>query len=190
MRTNRRDFIKVSAGGAAALSVASTGAWLSGCTSSQAATGMRFLRPEDVEMLKALTPAILSGQINATDTDKIQGVVESFDQLLGTTSQIVVDLMLQAFDALNFMPSRGLMTGQWSAWSNASLADANNALARLRNSNISLLNAVYAATTRLVISSYYLRPENQRSTGYPGPPKKVSGSVPAVEAPEPGEETP
>ncbi|MEM7138395.1 MAG: twin-arginine translocation signal domain-containing protein [Myxococcota bacterium] len=190
MKTNRRNFIKVSAGGAAALSVTSTGAWLSGCTSSQAAAGMRFLRPEDIEMLQALTPAILAGQIDASETDKIRGVVESFDSLLGTTSQIVVDLMLQAFDALNFMPSRGLMTGQWSAWSNANLDDANSALARLRDSRISLLNAIYAATTRLVISSYYLRSDNQRSTGYPGPPKKLSGPIPEVEAPEPGEETP
>ena len=190
MHTNRRDFMKISAGGAAALSVMSTGAWLSGCTSSEKAPGMRFLRPGDVEMLTAMVPAILAGQIAPGETKKTEATVQSFDVLLGTTSQIVVDLVLQAFDALSFAPTRGLMTGQWSSWSDASVEDANKALARLRNSNLNLLNAIYAATVRLAVSSYYLVPSNQNSTGYPGPPKKVSGPLPEVDQPADAQETP
>ena len=65
----------------------------------------------------------------------------------------------------------------------ASLDDTNNALTRLRNSKLNLLNAIYAATVRLVVSSYYLIPSNQASTGYPGPPKKISGPLPEVDEP-------
>lgn len=189
MHTDRRNFMKLSASGAAALSTMSTGAWLSGCTSSEAAPGMRFLRPEDVEMLTALTPAVMAGQIGPGDTEKIKQTVGSFDELLGDTSQIVVDLLLQAFDVLNFTPTRGLTTGQWARWSKASVEDADQALARLRGSSIGLLNAIYAAVIRMIASSYYVIPENDASTGYPGPPKKLAGNLPAVDQPSDAEAT-
>ena len=57
-------------------------------------------------------------------------------------------------------------------------------------SNINLLNAIYAATIRLVASSYYLVPANQGTTGYPGPPKKVSGVLPEVDEPDAQEAAP
>lgn len=190
MKTDRRSFMKISAGGAVALSTMSTGAWLSGCTSTQAAAGMRFLRPEDVELLRAFVPSILAGQVGPGEPEKIDRVVQSFDELLGATSQIVVDLIMQAFDALNFMPARGLMTGQWAAWSAASVQDTDNALGRLRDSRIELLNAIYAAMIRMVASSYYLIPEYQRTTGYPGPPKKVPSVVPEVDQPAAAEGSP
>jgi len=182
MHTDRRDFMKLSAAGAAALSTMSTAAWLSGCTSSEAASGMRFLRAEDVDLLTALTPSVMAGSVGPGDTEKIDRTVKSFDILLGDTSQIVVDLLMQAFDVLNFTPTRGLMTGQWSGWSKASVQDADDALDRLRDSNIELLNAIYAAMIRMIASSYYLVPEYLGSTGYPGPPTKVRGDIAQVEA--------
>lgn len=182
MNTDRRNFMKLSAAGAAALSTMSTGAWLSGCTSSQAASGMRFLRPEDVELLTALTPSVLAGHVGPGDSEKIERTLESFDTLLADTSQIVVDLLMQAFDVLNFAPTRGLMTGQWSSWSKASVQDADDALGRLRDSNIELLNAIYAALIRMIGSSYYLVPEYLASTGYPGPPMKVQDDPAPIEA--------
>ena len=181
--------MKLSAAGAAALSTMSTGAWLSGCTSSQAAPRMRFLRPEDVELLSALTPSVMAGQVGPGDTEKINRTVKSFDTLLADTSQIVVDLLMEAFDVLNFMPTRGLMTGQWASWSTASVQDADNAMGRLRDSNIELLNAIYAALIRMIASSYYLIPGYGASTGYPGPPKRIKGDIPEVDEPSDVEET-
>ena len=58
--------------------------------------------------------------------------------------------------------------------------DAESALARLRDSRIGLLNAIYAAVIRLIASSWYLIPENALTTGYPGPPKKVTDTTPAA----------
>lgn len=165
--------------GAAALSTMSAGAVLSGCTSSGPASGMKQLRPEDVALLRALTPAVMKGKIRPSDTAAIDQTLQSFDTLLDDLSEPVVAGVHQAFDVLSFAPTRGLMTGQWSAWSRASLTDAESALARLRDSGIGLLNAIYAAVIRLIISAWYLIPENAATTGYPGPPKKVAGIVPA-----------
>lgn len=158
--------------GAAALSTISVGATVSGCTSSGPASGMKHLRPEDLALLGAMTPAVLKGKVAPDDTEGIDEVLKSFDTLMDDLSPPVVAGVLQAFDLLSFGPTRGLTTGQWSSWSKASLEDAERALARLRDSGIGLLNAVYAAVIRLIISSYYLIPEHAEATGY-RPPRKV-----------------
>jgi hypothetical protein len=186
MQTDRRGFLKLSMAGAAALSTMSAGATLSGCTSSGPAPGLQHLRPEDVELLRAMIPAVMKGRVAPSDTAAMDQTVQSFDTLMEDLSAPVVAGVLQAFDVLSFAPTRGLTTGQWSAWSKASLEDAERALARLRDSSIGLLNAIYAAVIRLIISSYYLIPENAATTGYPGPPEKVVNvlpkKAPAVEA--------
>ena len=172
MKTDRRDFLKLSMAGAAALSTMSAGATLSGCTSSGPASGMKLLRPEDVELLRALTPPVMRGKIASGDAEKIDQLLQSFDTLMADLSAPVVVGVLQAFDVLNMGLTRGLTTGQWAAWSKASPEDAESALARLRDSSIGLLNAIYSAVIRLIISSWYLIPENALTTGYPGPPVK------------------
>jgi hypothetical protein len=179
MRTDRRDFLKVSMAGAAALSTMSAGATLSGCTSSGPASGMKQLRPEDVELIRALTPAVMKGKIAPGDTAAIDQTIQSYDTLMDDLSAPVVAGLRQAFDVLNFGLTRGLTTGQWSAWSKASLEDAESALARLRESSIGLLNAIYAATIRMIISAYYLIPENATATGFM-PPQKVASVSPAA----------
>ncbi len=169
--------------GAAALTTVSAGATLSGCTSSGPASGMKHLRPEDLDLLRAMTPAVLKGKVAPGDTAAIEQTLQSFDTLLEDLSAPVVAGVLQAFDVLNFGLSRGLTTGQWSAWSKASLEDAESALARLRESGIGLLNAIYAAVIRLIISSYYLIPENAAATGFMPPIKvRTAAALPAEEA--------
>ena len=165
--------------GAAALSTMSAGATLSGCTSSSPAAGMKQLRPEDVELIRALTPAVMKGKVAPDDTAAIDQTIQSYDTLMDDLSPPVVAGLRQAFDVLNFGLTRGLTTGQWSAWSKASLEDAESALARLRQSSIGLLNAIYAAMIRLIISAYYLVPENATATGYM-PPQKVASVAPAA----------
>lgn len=181
MRTDRRDFLKVSLAGAATLSTVSLGATVSGCSSSSPASGMKHLRAEDVAMLSALTPVIMEGKVSPDDKQGIASVVESFDTLLDDTSPPVVAGVLQAFDLLNLGVTRGLATGQWAAWSKASFDDAKAALFRLRDSGIGLLNAIYAAVIRLTISAYYLIDENAAATGY-RPPLKVAGVFEPAEA--------
>jgi hypothetical protein len=125
-------------------------------------------------------PAVIKGKVAPDDAPAIDQTLQSFDTLLVDLSEPVVAGVRQAFDVLSFGLTRGLTTGQWSAWSKASLEDAENALGRLRDSRIDLLNAIYAAVIRLIISAWYLIPENAATTGYPGPPKKVAGNAPAA----------
>ena len=153
--------------GAAALSTMSAGATLSGCTSSGPASGMKLLRPEDVELLRALTPAVMKGKIAPGDAAAIDQTLQSFDTLLVDLSEPVVAGVHQAFDVLSFGLTRGLTTGQWSAWSKASLEDAESALARLRDSSIGLLNAIYSAVIRLIISCLVPHSRERGDDGVP-----------------------
>lgn len=175
LRTDRRDFLKLTAVGAATLTTVSTGAWLTGCAPSEAATGMKVLRPSDVELFRAMIPAVMKGKIAADDSEAIDRTLQSFDTLLDDLSWSVVDVLRQAFDVLSFAPTRALLAGQWSSWANASVEDAEGSLNRLRDSGIGLLNAIYAAVVRLVGSAYYLVPEYAAAhAAYPGPPQKVT----------------
>ena len=136
-------------------------------------------------MLTALTPVVMDGKVSKDDAPGIASVVQSFDTLLDDTSPGVIAGVLQAFDLLNMRLTRGLTTGQWGAWSNASFDEAQAALFRLRDSGIGLLNAVYAAVIRLTISAYYLIPEHAAAVGFM-PPTKVKGV--AAPPPAPAEE--
>ena len=139
---------------------------------------MKHLRSEDVALLSAMMPAVMKGKIAPEDSATSEQNVASFDTLLDDLSPPVIVGVLQAFDVLNFGLTRGLTTGQWSSWSKASVADAESALVRLRDSSIGLLNAIYAAVIRLIISAYYLIPENASATGY-RPPRKIVKVMPA-----------
>lgn len=172
LRTDRRDFLKLSLAGSAALSTLSLGATVTGCAAKEIAPGMKNLRPQDVELITALIPAVLAGNVTAGDEAQVKQTLISFDTLLGDLSDSILLMTRQAFDVLNFGPSRALLAGQWAGWSRASVQDAQNALERLRDSRISLLNAIYANVIRLVASAWYLIPTNAATTGYPGPPKR------------------
>lgn len=174
--------------GAAALSTVSAGATLSGCTSSAPATGMKQLRSEDITLLRAMTPAVMKGKLAPDDAEGIEQTLRSFDTLMDDLSTPVVSGVRQAFDLLSFGPTRGLTTGQWSDWSRASLEDVESALGRLRDSSIGLLNAIYAALIRLIISAYYLIADHAAATGYQ-PPRKVTDVLPVKTAPN-GEAAP
>ena len=140
---------------------------------------MKQLRREDVDLIRALTPAVLKGKVAPDDQASLDQTLRSFDTLLDDLSAPVVDGVRQAFDLLNMSLTRGLTTGQWAAWSKATVEDAESALARLRDSGIGLLNAVYAALIRLIVSAYYLIPENAVATGY-RPPQKTRTASPSV----------
>ncbi len=174
LRTDRRGFLQLTAVGAVTLTAVSAGASLVGCAPSQSASGFKVLRPGDVELFRAMIPAVMRRHIAADDTTSIDRVLQSFDTLLDDLSDSVVDVLRQAFDVMSFAPTRSLLAGQWSSWASASPQDAERALVRLRDSSIGLLNAIYAAIVRMVASSYYLVPElAYRDAGYPGPPQRV-----------------
>lgn len=177
MHSDRRDFLKLSAAGATAASTLGGGVLLSGCSSPGPAAGFKHLRAEDVVLLRALMPAVLRGSMQPNDGAALDATVSSFDEVLDNLSQQVITGVQQAFDLMEISVARGLATGQWSGWENASRDDAESALLRLRDSSIEVLCAIYSAFIRLIISAWYAQPGPMAETGYPGPPKKIAAAV-------------
>lgn len=177
MQSNRRDFLKLSAAGAAAASMLGGSVLLSGCSSPGPAAGFSHLRAEDVSLLRALMPAVLRGSLQPGDDAALDATVASFDQMLDSLSPQVVAGVRQALDLMELGLARGLATGQWSGWEGASREDAESALLRLRDSGIEVLCAIYAALVRLIVSAWYGMPGPMAETGYPGPPTKVSAAM-------------
>lgn len=177
MRSNRRDFIKLGVAGSAALSALGGSVALSGRGPTPPATGFTRLRPADVELVRAMVPCVLRGSVDAADNAAIDPTLGSLDQTLDDLSEQVVASVQQALDLISMALTRGLVTGHGSSWEGASVADAQGALSRLRDSDTEIFNAIYAALTRLVISAWYALPQGQAATGYPGPPRKVPGAV-------------
>jgi len=71
---------------------------------------------------------------------------------------------------LTLAPTRGLATGVWSDWAEASVQDVTAFLERWRHSRIGLLQSGYHALHDLVLGAWYADPQSWPSIGYAGPP--------------------
>jgi len=80
----------------------------------------------------------------------------------------------QLFSLLSFAPSRSLVAGVWSPWSEASEESVENFLASWRDSRFALLQSGYGALHQLVMAAWYGNPRSWPGIGYAGPPVLVS----------------
>ena len=69
--------------------------------------------------------------------------------------------------------ARRAMTLKWNDWSELTVAEIDEVLNDWKSSSIDLKVKAYALTTQLTRMGWYMIPDNQQSTGYPGPPKKI-----------------
>ncbi|GAA6134557.1 hypothetical protein NBRC116188_13460 [Oceaniserpentilla sp. 4NH20-0058] len=170
---NRRDFLKLGAASSAALTVTSLTATLSGCSDSLPANSKwLILRESDRTLLTAIMPVMLKGHFPTTvneQADAIQQVLLIIDGGLAKFGPHNIKQVQELFTLLNFGLSRGLTTGVWSKWENASEAEIEHFLQRWRDSSVSLFNLGYNGLNKLIAASWYGLPEAWLKTGYPGP---------------------
>jgi hypothetical protein len=77
----------------------------------------------------------------------------------------------ELFTLLDIGPARGLLTGIWGSWGEASAPEIEAFLQRWRHSRLALLQAGYHALHDLILAAWYAEPESWSSIGYPGPPQ-------------------
>lgn len=175
--TSRRDFLRITAVGVAALpasvraALAAT-AVLTGCAGDAApAAGFVVLRAQDVPMLQALLPAVIgppARRDGGADT-----IVRAYDALLAGSSLVVRDTLRPLLDLLTMPVTRGPLMGRWSAWERASAADADAVLDRWSASRLGFLRVAYVGFTATASMAWYGDGAHDASAGYPGPPRKV-----------------
>ena len=158
---SRRDVLKVGAGFSLALVLAGT----VGCSPGTKApvAGYAFLQPGDVELFRALAPAVV------TELGNVDATCAAMD--LGSRKEL-----RKLFDLLAITPLRYALTGV-GAWNEAGIEKMQAFLARWRGSRFATLNAGGNVLVKLTSSSFYLLPESWPSTGYPGPLEYVFNAV-------------
>ncbi len=189
----RRRFLKTGLGGALLLGTVGTTAALNGCSSSPAGrihepdptTGaayqFRFLTLNDIDLFRALLPAIVGPGLPAQPADRalaVDATIERIDAgicMFGPANQ---KELRQLFDLLNFGPTRITVARVWSSWPKVSTDEATAFLERWRSSSIGLFNSGYIALTKISNVSFYGAASQWHLSGYPGPPKWAADALP------------
>lgn len=167
----RRHLLRTGLFGALALSTASAGALLSGCSTPVVAPGLRLLRQSDVAVLTALVPVVMAGVVagGREGVAQVAATVREFDAFLATTSRPGQKQLLQLFDLLSMPLTRYTVAGLSEDWPEARSAAIEAFLLRWRDSRFELLRGGYVALTQLIVMSWYLQPAHQAALGYVAP---------------------
>jgi hypothetical protein len=166
---DRRSFLKLSFAGSAVLATAGLGAMLAGCSRREqaAARGFVLLRDADLELLRALLPALLEGA--PLDEARTEETLRRIDGLCARFQGRSADKLRQLFDLLNLSITRRLTTGVSTPWASTPPAQVATFLDRWRASSVGLFNLGHSALAQLAAAGYFGQPGAWSFSGYPGP---------------------
>ena len=171
---DRRNFLKLGLASSIALSGIGLTATLTGCSGSvPASSEWKVLREQDRIFLRSIAPAMLHGALPADDLARTQGIenmLRYMDLAIHNLGPHNEKQMTDLFMLVDMRVTRGLATGVWSKWQDASEADIDQFLNRWRNSSISLLRLAYNGLNKLMAATWYGQPAAWSSAHYPGPP--------------------
>lgn len=168
---HRRDFLKLSAGSAALLSLGAATATLAGCASKEPpAEGYQFLRPADLTLFAALAPAVLGSTLPAEGrAAHIESVLKGIDATAIRVLEPTQKALYQLFDLLNGGLTRRLAAGVSKPWAEAEPEAVQAFLARWQGSSIGLFNGGYRALTKFITGAWVGTEAGLKAAGYPGP---------------------
>lgn len=168
---SRRSLLKVGIGGAVVLATAGVATSVVIHNKQSVAGGFKQLRTKDVPMLTAVIGVILQGRSAGPVTQsQIETALGRMDVNLDHLSPALLKQTLQLFDLLTLSASRGLVTGIWRPWEQASDTQVRNFLTRWESSRFALFQQGYSALAKLTLMAWYSAPDAWPGCGYPGPP--------------------
>lgn len=160
-------------GSCVVLSAVSISASLTGCSEAPSNDeSWKVLRPADRDFFTAIIPVVLKGTWPESAEQQLLSMNEimlNIDTALFNLGPHNQKQMIDLFNLLNFTPSRGLTTGVWSKWPEASEADIEQFLNKWRESSLGLLNLAYNGISKIIIAIWYGMPKIWDKVGYPGP---------------------
>lgn len=171
---DRRSFLKLGATSSAALTAVSLTATLSGCAETLPVNGQwKVLTSQDRKLLSAIAPVMLKGAFPSDEKQQqaaIKNMLPTIDLAISKLGPHNAKQISELFMLLNFTASRGLTTGVWSKWENASETEIENFLNKWRESSLGLFNLGYNGINKLLVSTWYTGELSWQQVGYPGPP--------------------
>jgi hypothetical protein len=167
----RRHLLKVGIAGAVVLAVLPLFVHRDG---KPVAKGFQHLRDADVDLWRALIPAMLAGVLPDDPAAREPLVVEMLYRIDGAVALLRPSLRKATVDMLDFVElsaSHGLSGGYWGSWHDATVADTTRVLDSWSTSHLAMLRACYRSLHDFVMGSWYAMPQSWAAVGYPGPPQ-------------------
>lgn len=135
-----------------------------------------LLRPVDVAYFSAVLPAVI---IQADSGSATRSFLLSMERMLTPASPHTMGAIQDLVDLLTGALTRQIMTLSWTNWPDMSPEQVTEVLEDWRDSSLGLKRVAYGLTTSLVRTAWYMQPEAQVVSGYPGAPKKIVGAISA-----------
>ncbi len=170
----RREFLRAGFFGSALLVGGAGVASLSGCSAPMtAAEGYLHLRPADLELLTPLAPVILAGALPNGEAD-VQRALKRLDTLLDGPSQGSRDALFKLYDVLQLGAFRWWVMDAWAHPASQGSAQLDKGMAKWSRKQNSFARLAFNGLCQPVTLAWYTDPDAAKSTGYPGPPRKVN----------------
>lgn len=171
---DRRQFLGAGLAGSAWLAGGATLASLSGCSAPMTpAHGYLHLRSADLALLAPMAPVILAGAMGDPEQDTTR-LLQRLDRMLDAVTPGTRDAMFQLYDVLQLGAFRWWVMDRWAHPATLSAAEIDAGLARWSRHQTSFARLAFNALCQSMTMSWYTDPDNARTTGYPGPPRKVN----------------
>lgn len=172
LEANRRQFLKMGAGGAALLGGLATLSQLSGCSSRKAgaAVGYRHLRDQDLELL---IPLALTGMGGAITEDEQTLMMQRLDAVLDSGTPGGRDFIFLLYDALQLAPFRWFVCGAGKHPRDMTDPQLAAALHHWGTHSNNFARIALRGLLQPIQISWYSYSDAAQRIGYPGPPKKV-----------------
>ncbi len=162
----RRWFLKTS------LAIGVVGATLGGATYWKRGVSEGVLTPEGRDIFKAVARALMWDFLPkepAAQEARLQAHLVRVNEVLASmpgSSQVELAALL---GALANLPTRWLMTGMGTSWSDASVAQINQALNTMRLHSLPTQTVPYHVLRDLSCLAFFSTPGNWSHAQYPGP---------------------
>lgn len=167
---SRRKLLKLGLGASLLLSGAGLLAQCSSTSGTHLAQGMQTLRHADLDFLARVIPVILQDAIEPNSAS-IHRILQGIDYSLSHLAPAALEQAQQLFSVASSDLTRGIATGVWGPWAQASDQQVLQFLQRWRDSSLALLQQGYYALLQMVQMSHYSQPAGWVHCGYPGPPQ-------------------
>ncbi len=140
---------------------------------TDAVPGWAALTPAGEEVLRAVIPVVLGSLLPADGVGREKALGAGLTMLDEYLAYLPLPLQHEArdvFETLDLLPTRVLLVGTWSRWSEASPETIEAFLQSARRSRFDLVRRMFAFLQSMAVLAWFDQREAWPGTGYPGPP--------------------
>jgi hypothetical protein len=183
----RRHFLELSAAGALLLSLTAAGLAPRAIAGEPPAEDLQALSPKAFRVLEAVAETVCPGSMPPFPSASQLDLARSVDAYLATLHPADVAELEQALMLLESGAAGLLLGGRPRRFTACSPRARARALARWRESRLTVLRKAYKALRSLCATTYYADRRVYSSVGYPGPPDFGQAAAPVIQPAQPAE---